>query len=86
MLLWFLCSGCSHFSVTQTDDSPGERTIRTRIAGTAVFSSAQHIAKIRATMTDKTQSFGSEGLGQQGATNMVDALKSIDSILGKLRP
>ncbi len=47
-------AGCARFSVTQIDESPNERTITTRISGTAFFSSAQTVSKIKAVQTDKT--------------------------------
>lgn len=74
-------SGCTSFRVTQTDDSPNERSIRTDIKATAWFSSAQSVAKLKALQTDKTQSFGSDTIGQQGATNSVEALKALVRIL-----
>ncbi len=79
-------AGCTTFEVTQTDESPDERFIRTHIKATAWFSSSQSIAKIKALQTDKTQSFGSDAIGQQGATNTVEVLKSIARILELLRP
>ena len=81
-----ILSGCTTFHVKQTDTSPGERVISSDIQATSWFSSAQTIAKIKAIQTDKTQSFGSDAVGQQGATNMVEALKALDSILGKIKP
>lgn len=81
-----LLTGCTTFHVTQTDESPNERTIRTEVRASAWFSSAQNIAKIKALQTDKTQSFGADSLGQQGATNTVEALKSVAHILELLRP
>ena len=79
-------TGCTTFHVKQTDTSPGERVIQSEITATAWFSSAQNIAKIKALQTDKTQSFGTDLMGQQGATNMLQALQALDSILGKIRP
>ena len=79
-------AGCTTFTVKQTDESPNERTIRTEISATAWFSSAQTVSKIKALQTDRTQSFGSDALGQQGATNTVEALKSIADILRLIRP
>lgn len=81
-----LLGGCAHFHVTQIDESPNERIITTEIKGTAWFSSSQNIARIKALQTDKTQSFGSDGFGQQGATNSVEALKAIAHILELIRP
>lgn len=81
-----LLGGCAQFSVKQTDISPNERIITTEIKGTAWFSSSQNIARIKALQTEKTQSFGSDGFGQQGATNSVEALKAIAHILELIRP
>jgi hypothetical protein len=71
--------------VKQTDYSPDERLIETEVEATAWFSSAQNIAKLKALQTDKTQSLGSDGIGQQGATNTVEALKSVVRILELLK-
>lgn len=79
-------TGCTTFQVSQTDESPNERIIRSEIKATAWFSSAQSIAKIKALQTDKTQSFGTDSITQQGATNTVEALKAIAHILELLRP
>ena len=84
--VWALLSGCTRFHVVQTDETPGERIVTTKVTATAWFSSAQNLTKIKALNTDKTQSFGSDSLGQQGATNTVEALKAIDSILSKVHP
>lgn len=81
-----LLTGCTTFHVTQTDESPNERIIRSDIKATAWFSSAQNVAKLKALQTDKTQSFGTDALGQQGATNTVEALKAVVHILELLRP
>lgn len=81
-----LLTGCTTFHVTQTDESPNERIIRSEIKATAWFSSAQNIAKIKALQTDKTQSFGTDSITQQGATNTVEALKAIARIMELLRP
>lgn len=86
-ILWclLLASGCTTFKVDQKDESP-ERTISSSIKGTAWFSSAQNISRIKALQTDKSQSFGSDGIGQQGATNMVEALGHIKGILEAIKP
>lgn len=89
IIAWACClllNGCTTFHVTQIDESPNERTIRSEIKATAWFSSAQNVAKIKALQTDKTQSFGTDTIGQQGATNTAEALKSIAHILELLRP
>ena len=84
-LLLLTLAGCARFSVTQIDQSPGERTITTRIKGTAFFSSAQSVTKLKALQTDKTQSFGTDNINQ-AATNGVEALTAIARILEALRP
>lgn len=81
-----LLAGCTTFHVVQTDESPNERIIRSDIKATAWFSSSQNVAKLKALQTDKTQSFGTDSIGQQGATNSVEALKAIAHILELLRP
>lgn len=84
ILLSALC-GCTNFHVTQTDESP-QRKIRSDITATAWFSSAQSVAKLQAIQTDKTQSFGTVGMQQQGATNVVEGLKALSRILELMRP
>jgi len=79
-------AGCARFSVTQTDESPNERTITTRITGTAFFSSAQTVSKIKAVQTDKTQSFGTDALGQHGATNVAETVDALTRLIQSLRP
>jgi len=79
-------TSCTTFHVKQTDESPESRKISSDIHATAWFSSAQNLSKIKALQTDKTQSFGADGLGQQGATNAVEALNAIARILEALRP
>lgn len=86
VLICSLLCGCTTFHVTQTDESPGERTIRSDIRATAWFSSAQNVAKLKAIQTDKTQSFGADSVGQRGATNSIEALKSVVRILELLQP
>ena len=85
-ILALALTGCTTFTVTQTDISPDERIITSKVSATAWFSSAQNIAKIKALQTDKTQSFGADGLAQHGATNTVEALKAIAEILKYVRP
>lgn len=78
--------GCARFKVEQRDESPEARTITTKISGTAWFSSVQNISKIKATQTDKTQSFGTDSVGQQGSTNAVAALEAVVKILQAINP
>ena len=88
LLLCLAClvTGCARFHVVQTDKSPGEREIETRITGTAWFSSAQTNAGIKALQTDKTQSFGTSQLKQQGATNLVELFNALARIAEAARP
>lgn len=79
-------TGCTSLSITQKDESPGERTITTTVRGSAWFSSSSAIAKLKALQTDKTQSVGADTIGQQGATNTVAALVQITRILELIRP
>ena len=79
-------SGCTLLKIEQRDESPNERTITTRVTGTAWFSSAQSITKLKTITTDKTQTIGTDCLAQQGATNGIAALGSIARILEALRP
>ena len=79
-------AGCARFSVTQIDESPNERTITTRISGTAFFSSAQTVSRIKAVQTDKTQSLGTDALGQHGATNVAETVDALTRLVQSLRP
>ena len=85
LLPLLLLAGCTHFRVDQTDHSPNERTIQTHITGSAWFSSAQSLAKIKALQTDKTQSFGADALNQHGATNTAATLDALARLLQQLR-
>jgi hypothetical protein len=75
-------AGCAQISVRQTAADGRE----TRISGFTLFSSAQSLAKLKTTNTDKTQSVGAEDLGQQGATNLVGSLDALTRLLQTLRP
>jgi len=82
-----LFTGCTSLRIEQTDESPNERTIKTTVTATAWFTGGQTLAKLKATTTDKTQSIGTDQLGQQGTTtNAVAALAHIAHILELLRP
>jgi len=84
LVILLLVPGCARFSITQTDTSPDERIIQTKITGTAWFSSAQSLSNLKALQTDKTQSFGSTGIGQQGMTNIVEVLNALAGVIGAL--
>lgn len=74
-------AGCAQISVRQTAADGRE----TRLSGVVWFSSAQSLAKLRLTNTDKTQSVGAEDLGQRGATNTVAAIEALTRLLSTLR-
>jgi hypothetical protein len=80
------CCGCTSLRIEQTDLSPNDRTITTKVTATAWFSSGQTLAKLKAITTDKTQSIGTDQLTQHGATNTVETLRQLARILELLRP
>jgi len=90
-LLVMICllSGCAQMRGKQTDISYSpegvKREITTSINAATWFSSAQIIDKLKATQTDKTQSFGTS-VSQQGATNTLATLQALAQILEALRP
>jgi hypothetical protein len=69
-------AGCTTVKTVQNDESP-ERTITTKVTGTAWFSSSANITNLKALNTDKTQSVGASGISQQGATNAVASLEVV---------
>ena len=78
-----LLTGCANLTTTQTDVSP-ERTITTTVKATALFTSTQVIAKLKATTTDKTQSVGTSGIDQQAVSeNAVKFMESAERIAEK---
>lgn len=93
-LIALAAAGCARFSASLHDVSTEttkagtivRRSITTDLKGTALFSSTQNIARLKALQTDKTQSFGGEGVNQRGATNTVEALKELNKMLEKISP
>lgn len=79
-------TGCASYQVTQTDLSPDRRQIQLEVRALTLFSSSQNISRIRATQTDKTQSFGTESVGQSGATNTVAAIQALTTLIQTIRP
>lgn len=73
-----LASGCTTFHVRQTDETPDSRKITTDLRATSIFNSSQSIARLKALQTDKTQSFGSDSMGQ--TANSSNAVKFIDKL------
>lgn len=88
--LAFLCTGCAGFKTTQIDErklADGSYTkITTRATSRTLFTSKSDLANFKAQQTEGTQSATVGSLGQTSSgTNAVEALKSLDSILGKIR-
>lgn len=81
LLIMMMATGCCSFVVHQKEETEAGRTVETRIRATAWFSSAQSLERIKATTTEKTQSFGGEGIGQQGATNSTEVLKAVADLI-----
>ena len=79
------CAHVSSHQVAQTTNGNGAVELRsTDASGYTLFSSAQTLNNIKISQTDKSQSVGVAGVNQQGATNMVEALKQINLILQNL--
>ena len=83
-------SGCSmnrpflSTSITKPDGTVEKQELK--LTTFALWPATTDLAKQRATL-GKTLSVGTEGLREEGGgTNMVEALKALDSILGKVRP
>jgi len=80
-----LLSGCVRFHAKLQDTSVTlegeERTITTELSGMAWFSSAQSLSKIKATSTDKTQSFGVDGMNQTGPSNTVATINALRGLV-----
>ncbi len=90
IVLAFLCTGCAGFKTTQIDErklSDGSYTkITTRATSRTLFTSKSDLANFKAQQTEGTQSATVGSLGQTSSgTNAVEALKSLDSILSKVR-
>jgi len=83
-------TGCASFKTKQVDErvlSDGSYTkITTRATSRTLFTSKSDLANFKAQQTEGTQSATVGSLGQTSSgTNAVEALKSLDSILGKIR-
>lgn len=83
-------TGCAQFSTKQRDiriAKDGSRTeVVTHAKSSTFFSAKSNLTKWSAKQTEGSQGAEVGGLAQQGSTNTVEALKAIDSILGKIRP
>ena len=91
LLLVVAClSGCviSRPYIKETTTTPdGSIIVREmRLTSFAIWPASQSVDKQRASV-GKTWSLGAAGIDQEsGGTNVVDALRAIDSILSKLHP
>lgn len=91
IILALALAGCARFHTKQTDQSFTEdgkplRSITTRAASSTLFTSKSQLANFKAQQTDKTQSATVGSLTQESSgTNTVEALRAIDSILGKIK-
>jgi len=84
-----LVSGCAYNRPTirtETKSTNGTVTISETSARTFAVWPATSTVERQKLSNGKTQSIGTDGLEQQGGgTNLVEALKAIDSILGRIR-
>ena len=86
-----LCSGCAsnHTILTrEVTDTNGVVTVsRSDNHSLALWPATGEVDRQRIANTPHGQSIGVEGLSQQGGgSNVVEALRSLDSILGKIKP
>lgn len=84
-------NGCANYATKQTDISSTDkfgvetRTIITTVKATTFFDSDSKLASFKASQTDKTQSTSVGSLDQNSTgTNAIQALKEINTMLGKL--
>jgi hypothetical protein len=75
--MFIMCLGCTTFHSKQVDKDGRV----TDLVAMAWFSSAQHLDKLRASQTEKTQSFGLSALEQQGATNTAATIDAVTRLL-----
>jgi hypothetical protein len=90
ILVVLLTAGCAYNRPTmrtETRGTNGTVTLSETSARTFALWPATSTVERQKLSNGKTQSIGTDGIDQQGGgTNLVEALRSIDSILGKLRP
>ncbi len=81
-----LLCGCARFRSTQTETSPDGTQRITRVCVTTFFDGRSDLAKLRTTMTDKSQGIGLIGLDQSSSsTNAVEILRHVAAILGAVK-
>lgn len=86
----FSLVGCARFKTIQIDERKapdGENTkITTTVSASTFFTAKSELTKFNAKQTEGSQSASVGGLGQTtNGTNAVEALRALDSILGKVR-
>jgi hypothetical protein len=86
-----LIVGCAFNRPHLVEESTGTNGVHLRreliVPTWALWPATTDLAKQKVSLTKGGFSVGTEGLAEQsGGTNVVEALKSIDSILGKVRP
>ena len=85
-----ILTGCASFKTKQIDErqlTDGSYTkVSTYAASRTLFTSKSDLANFKASQTEGQQSASVGTLGQSSSgTNAVEALKSLDSILSKVR-
>lgn len=96
LALVLLTGGCSTFKTVQSDSREeydpttgklvSKNVITTKAGSRTLWDSDSQLANWKATQTEKTQGAEVGALVQKStATNSVEALKAIDSILNKIR-
>lgn len=90
LIVALLLTGCASFKTKQVDErvlTDGSRTtVSTYAASRTLFTSKSDLANFKASQTEGNQSATVGSLGQASSgTNAVEALKSLDSILSKVR-
>ena len=92
LIALLVSAGCATFVTNQQDiskklkDGTEQREISTKAKATTLFTSKSALTKFKANQTDKSQGATVGSLEQESSgTNAVEALKHLDSILGKVR-
>lgn len=89
--LGLLVGGCSINNPKFYSETRGTNGVveirRLSVPTMALWPATTDLAKQKAGLSTKTFSLGTDGLqADGGGTNMVEALRSLDSILGKIKP
>jgi hypothetical protein len=80
-----LLAGCASFSTTQDRTLPDGTRETTRVRIDTIFDAHSEVAKLRTTMTDKSQGIGVGSVAENSSsTNVVEILRLIGGILQSL--